>query len=89
MFAILRPNREYLHRDGKIILFESPEEANEFINALIQYSVQRFQSEGRMMEAMSASMVIMREMNLVPVDFDIETVECGVIYCKDMRRPTS
>ena len=89
MFAILRPNREYLHRDGKIILFESPEEANEFINALIQYSIQRFQSEGRMMEAMSASMVIMREMNLVPVDFDVETVECGVIYCKDMRRPTS
>lgn len=89
MFAILRPNREYLHRDGKIILFESPEEANEFVNALIQYSTQRFQSEGRMMEAMSASMVIMREMNLVPVDFDIETVECGVIYCKDMRRSTS
>ena len=89
MFAILRPNREYLHRDGKIILFESPEEANEFVNALIQYSIQRFQSEGRMMEAMSASMVIMREMNLVPVDFDIETVECGVIYCKDMRRSTS
>lgn len=85
MFTIMRPNREYFHSQGKIIIFETPEEANAFIKAFIQYSVQRLHAEGRTQEAMTAPMVIMQESNLVPVDFDIDTVECGVVFCKDLR----
>lgn len=86
MFTIMRPHREYFHSQGKIIIFETPEEANAFIEAFIQYSVQRLHAEGRIQEAMTAPIVIMRESNLVPVDFDIDTVECGVVFCKDLRK---
>lgn len=86
MFTIMRPNREYFHSQGKIIIFETPEEANEFVNAFVHYSVQRLQAEGRTAEAMTAPMIIMQESNLVPVDFDIDTVECGVVFCRDLRK---
>lgn len=84
MFTIMRPNQEYFHSQGKIIIFETPEEANAFINALVHYSVERLQAEGRTQEAMTVPMVIMQESNLVPVDFDINTVECGVVFCRDL-----
>lgn len=86
MFTIMRLNREYFHSQGKIIIFETPEEANAFINAFVHYSVQRLQAEGRAAEAMTAPMIIMQESNLVPVDFDIDTVECGVVFCRDLRK---
>lgn len=85
MFTIMR-GREYFHKDGKIILFESPQEANEFINYLIRYSVQRLKKEGSLSEALSAPMIIAQQSQLTPVDFDINTVECGVVYCKDLRK---
>ena len=86
MFTIMRPSREYFHSQGKIIIFETPEEANAFVNAFVHYSVQRLQAEGRGAEALTAPMIIMQESNLVPVDFDINTVECGVVFCKDLRK---
>ena len=85
MFTIMR-GREYFHKDGKIILFESPQEANEFINYLIRYSVQRLQKEGSLRDALSAPMIIAQQSKLTPVDFDINTVECGVVYCKDLHK---
>ena len=83
MFTIMR-GREYFHKDGKIILFESPQEANEFIKYLVHYSVQRLEREGRLGEALTAPMIITQQSQLTPVDFDIDTVECGVVYCKDL-----
>ena len=85
MFTIMR-GLEYFHKDGKIILFENHQEANEFISYFIHYSVQRLQSEGRMGEAVSAPIIITQQTRITPVDFDINTVECGVIYCKDLRK---
>ena len=85
MFTIMR-GQEYFHQDGKIILFETPEEANEFLNYFIRYAVQRLHNENRTVEAMSAPMIITHQSRLTPVDFDINAVECGVIYCKDLRK---
>ena len=85
MFTIMR-GREYFHKDGKIILFETPEEANEFLNYFIRYAIQQLHNEGRTAEAMSAPMVITQQSKLTPVNFDINTVECGVVYCKDLRK---
>ena len=85
MFTIMR-GQEYFHKNGKIVLFENPQEANEFLACLIHYSVQRLQSEGRTAEAMSAPMIIAQQSKLTPVNFDINTVECGVVYCKDLRK---
>ena len=85
MYCFINPNREYLHKNGKIVLFETGEEANLFMNYFLQYAIQRLQSEGRGIEAMSAPMVL-SQFQLIPVSFDIETIECGVVFCKDLRK---
>ena len=86
MFAIIRPNREYYHYQGKIILFDNQEQANAFVNQFINYSVQRLTKEGREVEAMSAPMLIMQQSQLIPINFDIDTVPCGTIHCKDLPK---
>ena len=55
------------------------------MNYFLQYAIQRLQNEGRGMEAMSAPMVL-SQFQLMPVNFDIETIECGVVFCKDLRK---
>ena len=84
MFTIMNSNGEYFHKEGKIILFESQEEVNGFINYFIRYSVQRLHNEGRVTEAMSAPMVILQRSKIHPVDFDVNAVECGVVFCRDL-----
>ena len=86
MFVIMRPNGDYIHRDGKIILFESREETNAFLTQLTEYSIMRLQQEGRMEEAMFAPMTIANEARVFPVDFDVNAVECGVIYAREMKK---
>lgn len=86
MYVIKQRDGTYFHKDGKIILFESENEINAFLNYFIQYSVDRLSREGRTHEAMSAPMRIMSESIAMPVDFNIDTVPCGVIWARDMRR---
>ena len=86
MYVIKQKDGTYFHKDGKIILFENQNQINEFLNYFIQYSVNRLVREGRQNEAMTAPMKIMSGSIVMPVDFDINTVECGVIWVGDMRR---
>lgn len=86
MYIIKQKDGTYFHRDGKIILFESQNQINEFLNSFIQYSVNRLVREGRQNEAMSAPMKIMTGSIVMPVDFDINTVPCGVVWAGDLRR---
>ena len=86
MYVIKQRDGTYFHKEGKIILFESENEINEFLNCFVQYSVDRLSREGRVHEAVSAPMRIMSESIAMPVDFNIDTVSCGVIWARDMRR---
>lgn len=83
MYTIMYNGNSYFHDDGKIILFESQREANNFINIFTQYSVNKFAQEGMQAEIMMAPMQIMSGCRIVPVDFDIEEVECGTISAKE------
>lgn len=86
MYVIKQQDGTYFHTGGKIILFETEREINEFLNYFIQYSVNRLSREGRKGDAMLAPMRIRTESVAMPVDFDINTVECGVVYARDMRK---
>ena len=86
MYIIKQKDGTYFHKDGKIILFENQNQINEFLNYFIQYSVNRLAREGRQNEAMTAPMKIMSGSIVLPVDFDIETVPCGVVWAGDLRR---
>lgn len=85
MYVIKKKDGMYFHKDGKIILFENQRQINEFLNQFVQYSVNRLVREGRKQEAMTAPMTIMSGSIAMPVDFDIDTVPCGVIWAGDLR----
>ena len=85
LFCIIRNNGAYYHNKGRIILFESEDEAQNFINMFIQYSTERLIYETRNpLDSMKAPMMIMNESQIIPVDFDIDTVECGVVYAREL-----
>ena len=85
LFCIVRTNGAYYHNKGRIILFESEQEAQNFINMFIQYSTERFMHEsGNPLDSMKAPMMIMNESQIIPVNFDIDTVECGVVYAREL-----
>lgn len=85
MFVIKMRDGTYFHTKGKIILFDTIQEANEFLNYFVQYSVNRLSREGRGNEAMTAPIRVMSESMISQLDFDIDKVECGVVYARDMR----
>lgn len=85
MFTIIYSNKEYFHKNGKIILFESIEEAKEFLTFFINYSIQRLTQEGRIHEEIITLKMISQNSKIVPVDFDINTIECGTILCKELK----
>ena len=84
MFVVMHSKRTYFQNKGRIILFESEQEASNFINMFLQYSVNELAQEGRNEEIMQAPMLIMQTCRIVPVDFDIENVECGVVWMKEL-----
>ena len=84
-FCIIRTNGAYYHNKGKIIIFESENEAQNFINLFIQYSTERLLRESdNPFDSMKASMNILSESKIIPVGFNIDTVECGVIYAREL-----
>ena len=86
MFCIMRKNGAYYHNKGKIILFESEYEAENFINMFVQYSTNRLMSERKIIESMEAPMSIMHDSQITRVNFDIDTVECGVVYARELMK---
>ena len=86
MYVIKEKDGTYFHKDGKIILFENQNQVNDFLNYFVKYSVDRLIREGRQREAMTAPTKIMMGSIVMPVDFDINTVPCGVVWAGDLRR---
>ena len=83
MFCIIRKNGMYYHNKGRIILFEGSNDAKEFIELFIQYSVSMLIKRDHI-EAMNAPMIIMNDAKIIPVDFDIDKVECGVVFASEL-----
>lgn len=85
LFCIIRRNGTFYHNKGRIILFESEQEASNFINLFIQYSTQRLIDETKdPFKGMEAPMKIMQDSQIIPVEFDIDNVECGVVFAKEL-----
>ena len=84
MFMIMHKSGLYFHNKGRIILFESQQEAQNFMEMFINYSMGELGKEGRMAETMQVPIVVMRECAIMPVDFDIETIECGTVLCSEL-----
>ena len=83
MFTIMHQSGLYFHNKGRIILFESQEEVNNFMNMFIQYSINRLMQEGRIHEIIQAQM-IPNQCKISSVDFDIEKVKCGTVLAREL-----
>jgi hypothetical protein len=84
MFIIKHRSGTYFYNKGRIILFESEQEASNFMNIFIQYSTNRLARERRVEEAMQVPIFAMSECAIAPVDFNIKEVECGVVFCREL-----
>lgn len=83
MYVIKKLDGEYFHTKGKIIIFDDSNQINDFLHYFVEYSVKRLFAEGRKLEALSAQTKILSEISIDNVDFDIDSVECGVVYARD------
>ena len=83
MYIIMHSSGLYFHKKGKIILFDSQEQAQYFLNGFIQYSTNEFARQGDMGMAMKAPIIIMQECGIILANENIEDVECGVVYARD------
>lgn len=84
LYVIKRTNGAYYHNKGRIILFESVQEAENFINLFIQYSLNRLAAEGDPFEVVGASMKIMQESVVSEIDFDMNGIKCGTVYAREL-----
>jgi len=84
MFIIMHKSGLYFHNKGRIILFESQQEAQNFMEMFINYSMSELGKEGRVAETMKVPIVVMHECAIMPVDFDIETIECGTVLAREL-----
>ena len=84
MFYIMHSSRLYFHNKGRIILFESQQEAENFLKMFIQYSTQRFMQSGDIGATMQVPIIVMNECTILPVDFDIDNIECGAVLAREL-----
>ena len=50
----------------------------------IQYATERLLKEGNHGAVMTVPMTIMGDSNIIPVSFNIDTVECGVVFASEL-----
>lgn len=84
MFVIQHQSGLYFYNKGKIILFETQQEAQNFMQMFIEYSTNRLASEGDIGAVMRVPMVVMHECKIIQPTFDIETVECGAVWAREL-----
>lgn len=83
MLTIIHQSGLYFHDKGRIILFESQEEAQNFISIFVQYSIGQLMKDGRIHEVMEAQ-IIPTQCKISKVDFDINKVQCGTVLAREL-----
>ena len=75
MFVIKHPSGQYFHKDNQIILYESPEQAQIYINAFAQWGMNKISQMNSQRIDPFALMNFQTELQnctIMPIDFDLE-----------------
>ena len=81
MFVIKHPSGSYFHKDNQIILYESQEQAQIYINAFAEWSMnkiaqqqmeQQMRGEGIDPFAIMEFQTELQNCAIIPIDFDLE-----------------
>ena len=82
-FIFYEPLLYYFHQKGKIILFDNPQEAMDFAQRFIKYSIMRASKEGinplEVMQAQNGIKILSTN------DFLFKGITCGTINFRDIR----
>lgn len=84
LYVIKYSNGLYFHNKGRIILFKSIDEANDFLNLFIQFSINVFEKENNIPEAMKVPFTVTANSKITNIDFDIDKVECGTVFASEL-----
>lgn len=85
LYVIKYSDGSYFHNKGRIILYESQQQAIRFLESFIQYSINRLAQEGvNGLEIMQVPMIVQNRSSIEAVDFDIDKVKCGTVYATDL-----
>ena len=85
MFVIQKlDNGYYFHKNGKIILFDNPQEAEAFLQSFHQYTMGRALQESHgNPETLFTITSVLNLIRIVEKDFEEEPT-CGIVYFKDL-----
>ena len=85
MFIIKYTDGTYFHNKGRIILYETPNQAARFLEGFIQYAINNLAQQGcNPARAMPFLMMFQAQCQIMNIDFDINNVECGTVYATDL-----
>lgn len=85
LYVIKHTDGTYFHNKGRIILYETPEQATRYLQEFIQYAINRLAQEGtNHIELMTAPMIIQGHSRIMEIDFDVNEVKCGTVYATDL-----
>ena len=82
---VARIENKYIHAKGKIILFDNVNQINSFINAFMNYALQRSSQENTIQEdffwiTILPNSLIVEEWR----EIDAETCTCGTVTCDEL-----
>ena len=83
MLVLKLPNGYYFHKKGKIILFNSADEAQYMLNGLLQYSINRKMQEQQDPFAIIKVQQVVNQFALIEQDFQ-EEPECGIVNFSEL-----
>lgn len=83
MFVIKHNSGLYFHNKGRIILFESQEEAHYFLELFSQFSMQMLAQSGNPMMIMQVPMILQNECIVMPLD-DLNEIKCGTVKASEL-----
>ena len=83
MLVLKLPNGYYFHKKGKIILFNSADEAQYMLNGLLQYSINRKMQEEQDPFGIMTVQQTISQFALIERDFK-EEPECGTINFSEL-----
>lgn len=85
LYVIKHADGTYFHNKGKIILYETPNQAARFLEEFTQYAMNNLAQQGcNPMGAMPYLMMFQAQCRIMNIDFDINDVECGTVYATDL-----
>ena len=84
LYVIKCSDGSYFHNKGRIILYESQDQAQVYLQEFIRYAIQRVAQEQGRLASMTVPTTVISETYITPIDFDVDSVECGTVYLADL-----